>query len=550
MVGHREEGSESTSAFFRRAAAVFVVALVAVGCSSAVETADDSSQASDVVPVPSDAAKVREIVIAIPDEFPTLSTPWGYQAQTALVLRNIHEPLLDRDPVTADLIPGLATEWSQIDDVTWRFKLREGVNFHDGSPFNAEAAAFSINDTFGPEKAGEGPYAPISSRANVKFKAEVVDEFTVDIVSDSVNPILLGYLFTAGISSMEQLKERPETFDSQPVGTGPYRFVEWNRGDSYVIEANPDWWGLNDEGVKFAPSYDRVVFVIRPEVSSRIAALQAGEVDFAYDLPADECFSALGDECIAGPNPTVSYVRMDTPHPTLNDPRVKEALAISVDRELIGTALLGGATPASQLDVAGALGFVDDIDPFPYDVERAKSLLADARADGVDLDVEIGLFGRNASFAGDTQVLETLQASWSALGLNIKAEMLESAAYNGLFVGGTETYVEGRAALWLLRWPNDLFDAARTIAGQISCPGGVNIECHKELEQRAKDSQQLLGAERGLAMQEVLRDFNKDLRYFQFIPLNELRVFHGVASEVEYTPRPDLWVYAREFAPK
>jgi peptide/nickel transport system substrate-binding protein len=87
----------------------------------------------------------------IPDEFPTLAAPWGYQAQTALVLRNIHEPLLDRDPATGNLIPGLATSWEQIDELTWRFHLREGVTFHDGSPFNAKAAAYAINDTYAPE---------------------------------------------------------------------------------------------------------------------------------------------------------------------------------------------------------------------------------------------------------------------------------------------------------------------------------------------------------------------------------------------------------------
>ena len=492
-------------------------------------------------------AMAEELVIAIPDEFPTLAAPWGYQAQTALVLRNVHEPLLDRDPATGNLIPGLATNWEQIDDTTWRFHLREGVTFHDGSPFNAEAAAFSINDTYSAENRNDPVYAPISTRAAIPFEAVVVDDYTIDIVSEQLKPLLLGHIFTAGISSMEQLTERPETFGDTPIGTGAWKFVSWDRGAGYTLERNPDWWGLDSEDIEHTPDFDRVQFLIRPEVSSRIAAVRAGEADFAWDLPAEECASQLGDNCVEGPSPIVSYVRIDTPHPTLGDPRIREALAISIDRDGIGQALLGGAPPASQLDVMGALGFIEDLEPFPYDPDRARELIQEAEADGVDTSLTVSLLGRRASFAGDELVLEVLQAGWTDLGFDISADMMESAAYNAIFVGGSDTYEEGRAALFLLRWPNDLFDAGRTVQSHLFCPGGVNIECQPELEARAREAMSLPDAEREVAMQELLRDFNKDMNHLMFIPLNELRIFHGVGDRVDWAPRQDMWLYAREF---
>lgn len=534
-------------------------ALALTACTAVDGESDDATQPEEdggvEVEASPDAAGddgelADQLTLAIDDEFPTLAAPWGYQPQTSLVLRNIHEALLDRDSETAELIPGLATEWEAVDEVTWRFTLRQGVSFHDGSPFNAEAAAFSINDTYAEENAGEPAYSPISARAAIKFEARVVDEYTIDLVSDEPNPLLLAQVYATGISSMEQLQERPESFESEPIGTGPYRFVEWQRGSGYTLEVNDDWWGWDSDDAQHKPSYQRVVFLVRPEVSSRIAAVRAGEADFAWDLPAEECQAQLDESCVTGPNPTVSYVRIDTPHPTLGDPRVKEALAISIDREAIGEQLLGGAPPASQMDVEGTFGYVGDIEPFEYDPERAAELLAEAEADGVDLDIEIRLLGREASFAGDEQVLEVLQAAWTDLGLNISAEMMETAAYNDIYLGGPGGYEEGRAALFLLRWPNDTFDVARTIQSAIFCDANTTIECHEDLEERAKDTMSLVGEEREPPTIEVMRDFNKNMDYFYIIPVNELRIFHGLRDGVEWTPRPDIWLRVAEFSPR
>lgn len=550
----------------RRLVGLLAIAIVAVGCTAGAEDGDavpedggEASEATDdgedtgeeTVASPDDQHGLAdELVIAIDGESPTLARPWAYKADQGLVMRNVLESLIERDAETADFIPGLATEWEQVDDLTWRFQLRENVEFHDGSPFNAEAAAFSFNDTFSEENADDPPYVPVQGRLGGNLpEAVVVDEFTIDISTESPQPVLLSHISSAPISSMEQLEERPETFESEPIGTGPYRFVEWNRGSSYTLEVNEDWWGWESEEIQQKPSYAKVTFLVRPEVSSRIAAVRAGEADFAWDLPVDECQSELGDNCVQAPNPTTSLVRIDTPHPTLGDPRVKEALAISIDRVGIGEALFGGAPPASQLDVEGALGFNDQIEPFEYNPERAEELLDEARADGVDLDIEIELYGREGSFVGDRQLLEVLQNTWSDLGLNINAQMLDIASYNDIWVGGPANYEEGRSAIFMIRLDNDLFDAARMFSITLDCEGLINIECIEDLDERYREAMGLPPEERQAAFEEIQRDAYADVENLVFVPINELRLFHGVGDDVEWEPRPDVFVFAREFSP-
>ena len=159
------------------------------------------------------------IRIAIPLEHPSLGSYWGYSAKEGLVHRQIHEPLVDRDPVTNVLVPGLALSWERAEPTIWEFKLREGVTFHDGSPFNAEVAAFGINWTYDPVKA----YVVQTLLPDQEYRAEAVDEYTLRVHTGIPDPIYPERAFAVGIPSMEQILERPETYETTPIGTGAYR---------------------------------------------------------------------------------------------------------------------------------------------------------------------------------------------------------------------------------------------------------------------------------------------------------------------------------------
>lgn len=179
-----------------------------------------------------------KIVMAMSVEPDTLENWKAYSTDGHPVIRNIQEALLNHDPETMELVGELATSWELVDDDTWRFKLREGVTFHNGDPFNAEVAAFGINYTWSPENAFE-----IYAFIGPDMTAEAVDEYTVDVTTEAPDPVLPNRLYFSPIPNMNQVKERPDSLPTEPIGTGPYSFVEWEKGQHIRLTANPDWWG-------------------------------------------------------------------------------------------------------------------------------------------------------------------------------------------------------------------------------------------------------------------------------------------------------------------
>jgi len=208
-------------------ALVLVLALVLSGCQPVQPAAsgDDAAMAGE------------EVVIAVGIEPVSLDAWRSFAGTGGPGFRNAIEQLINRDFTTGEFVPILATSWERLNDTTIRFTLREGVTFHDGSPFNAEAAAASINHTFDADNA----FDLLDFLGTMS--AEAVDEYTLDISTPEPDPILLGKVEWVGISSAKQLAEDPDAYHTEIVGTGPYKFVEWRKGESITYEANPDWWG-------------------------------------------------------------------------------------------------------------------------------------------------------------------------------------------------------------------------------------------------------------------------------------------------------------------
>lgn len=199
-----------------------------------------------------------------------------FKEVNAVGLRNVIEQLTTINPVTGELKPMLATSWEPVDDETWRFHLRQGVTFHDGSPFNAEAAAFLVNWVWDPANL----FGIREANAGAPITAEVVDDYTIDVRnSRGPDPILPHRLYLSGITSMEQIKNDLANVDRVPIGTGPYKFVEWATGQHWEAEVNPDWSGLSTDdrpGVYGEQLFERLRFVFRPEEAVRAAMLRRG----------------------------------------------------------------------------------------------------------------------------------------------------------------------------------------------------------------------------------------------------------------------------------
>lgn len=347
--------------------------------------------------------------IVLKEEPPTLETCQGSQNSTGLVTRsNIAEGLTSRDATTGELDPALATAWEQTADNTWTFTLREGVKFHDGSAFDAEAAAFSIERALLPEMACDvaGQFF-----GDHKITTEVLDATTLEVTTAVPDPILPLRLAFVGIV--------PATTDNtakvrEPIGTGPYQLKEWQAGTSLSLERFGDYWGE-------APDFGTVEYVWRSEGTIRAAMVTNNEADVAITLAPED---GAGDSAVQYNTNEVTYMRMDAGIAPLDDRRVREAVNYAIDNEsLLASIFAGQGQLATQLVPEGVIGHNPDIEPWPYDMDRAKQLIAEAKADGVPVDEKITIIGRTGFYPKADEAMEVVQNALTEAGLNVELQM-------------------------------------------------------------------------------------------------------------------------------
>jgi peptide/nickel transport system substrate-binding protein len=328
--------------------------------------------------------------------------------------QNIVETLVDRDPATGNITPRLATSWEHPDDLTWLFHIREGVKFHDGADLNAEAVIHAINRT-------------LDTRINCEVRIKVFggftmqlsapDAYTVKIVTDSPQPILPTMIVPVTIMS-------PNTPDGvmadTPIGTGPYMFVSRTPGEEIILKRFDGYWGNK-------PEVENVRYIWRTESSVRAAMVATGEADLAPNIAVDD---ATTDMDFPYPNSETTRLRIQVDQPPFNDRRVREALNIAVDREALrGSVFSADAIPATQLVPPGTVGHNDDLKVWPYDPDRARQLLAEAKADGVPVDAEFTIYGRLGVYPHSTESLEAIMAMLQDVGFHPKLQMLEVAQH-------------------------------------------------------------------------------------------------------------------------
>jgi len=320
--------------------------------------------------------------------------------------------------------PALAESWEVSDDGSeYTFTLRQGVTFHNGEPFNADAVVFSW-------ERGSGPEMQWSDRWLRAVAVEKIDDYTVKITTDGPDPLFLRIVASnwAMVPPEYTAEVGDDAFGQAPVGTGPFRFVEWVEGDRIVYEANPDYW---QEGV---PRVARVVFRSIPESSTRVAAIQTGEVHIVGRLSAEEAASLEGVdgvEVITYPVDRVYYIAFNNltsglDQPTI-DPLVRQAMNHAVDREAIIDALFeGNAQLLTGFVTAANLGYDESLAPYAYDPDRARELLVEA---GYPDGFSMGFACPIGAYTNFEQVCEAIQGYLSDVGIETELELMESAAY-------------------------------------------------------------------------------------------------------------------------
>lgn len=497
-----------------------------------------SSQRAPLARAATPSAPTGKIVISLSVEPDTLENWKAYSTDGHPILRNVQEALLNRDPRTNELVGELATSWERVEDRTWRFKLREGVKFHNGDPFNAEVAAFGINYTWSPENKFE-----IYQFIGPDITAKAVDDYTLDVSTVQPDPILPARLYFSPIPNMKQVKERPESLPTEPIGTGPYKFVEWVKGQHIRLTANPDWWGHTSPDAHGQVTIQDAEYIFRAESSVRAAQVAAGEAHIGRFLAPEDC--ATTPQCKESASIETIFLRLDTNHPAMKDRRVRKAMALAIDKAGIAKKLFGGGTPASQLVGPSATGYNPDLAPYPYDLEQAKQLIAEARADGVQVDAPIKVVTRKGIYLRNDEFAEYCANQFREIGLNATSEVIDPALYNPQYSTNLKDVPPDRG--WVTTNPhgNEIMDVSTTVSSYYRCDGGASTYCNPELDKKYLEALPLIGEARVKAFQEITRMFYED---YAAIPVIHMPLFYGLAANLVWEPRLDGFMLLKEMS--
>jgi peptide/nickel transport system substrate-binding protein len=385
-------------------------------------------------------AAEKTIVMAIEGEpgqlDPHTHALWLTYREVYLMFESlVQQDLSVKDVPIPPIIPALATSWDVSDDKkTYTFHLREGVKFHDGTPWDAEAAVFNFDRVL---KKDSEYFSQTANSFNGWWTQDIEsyaakDGLTFEVKLKQPNSEFLrrmaqGGFGSAGMLSPEALKKSGnENFSLNPVGTGPFKFVERVIGEKIVLERNPDYW---DE--RRIPKVDRLIIRGIPEVATRELALMTGEVDIIATPSPDsvENIRSKGFNVEIGPVPTIYLMWVNLRLKPLDDPKVRKALYMAIDREGLCKFLRKGqCLPAYSVLNFGGPGYDPNYKPMPYDPNKAKALLAEAGySNGFDVRVDWTPGG-----AGDVNTVadaEWIQRDWAKIGVNLKIEMFEISTY-------------------------------------------------------------------------------------------------------------------------
>ncbi len=323
-----------------------------------------------------------------------------------------------------EIEPALAESWEVSDDGTeYTFYLREGVEFHNGEPFNADAVVYSW-------ERGRAEGMQWRTYWNRAEEVEAIDEYTVVVRTDEPDVLLLTSMAQHWNMVPPEYAEEVgvDEFSRNPVGTGPFKFVEWVQEERVVMERNENYWR---EGL---PHLDRVVFRPIPESATRVAAIQTDEIDIVNQLDyeqAQQLERGTGIEVITYPLDRVFYVTFNNLTSGVGEPtedvRVRRAMNYAVDIEAIINALFGGyAEPATGLLTRFNLGYDETIDPYPYDPDRARELLAEA---GYEDGFSMGFAAPSGVYSHFEEVVEAIQGYLAEVGIEADLDIMESGRF-------------------------------------------------------------------------------------------------------------------------
>ncbi|MFD2629272.1 glutathione ABC transporter substrate-binding protein [Oceanobacillus kapialis] len=427
-----------------------------------------------------------DLTIAIGSDIVSLSAHGANDIPSGNVQDNIYETLTKLDE-NQEVQPGLATEWEQVDDTTWEFTLQEGVTFHDGAEFNAEAVKANFD-----RLVDEDIASPRAFLFEAVDSVEVVDDYTLRINLSYPYAPLLANLAHSGAAIMSpdvitedyaQLEEGGDVdayINQNPAGTGPFKFESWNPGAEVVLTKNEDYWG---EPAKL----NSVTFKVVSEQSARIAELETGASDVADNIGPNNISrveNADGLSLLQEPSVSLSYVGFNAQKEPFDDVRVRQAISMAINKEaLIDGVYNGVGIPAIGPLAPPVFGYDESVEGLEYNVEEAKSLLAEA---GYEDGFETTIWTNDNEQRVDTAV--AIQEQLSEIGIDVQIEELEWGAY-------LERTANGEHDMFILGWSNATSDADYGMyplfhSSQVGSPGNRSFLENEELDAVLEEARQ------------------------------------------------------------
>jgi peptide/nickel transport system substrate-binding protein len=468
-------------------------------------------------------APTGELTVALANDPTSLYLPRAADSAAYNASLPLYDALVGYNEADHQYTPKLAERWEISDDhKQYTFYLRKNVTFHNGEPFTADA----VVETWTAGKDKSNTYPQLYTRAS---NVEAVDDFTVRITLDTPDVLFLSILRRWTIVAPAYMRKVGiDAFEKNPVGTGPFRFVERVPGERIVLEANPNYWQPD------LPKVARVTFRIIPDATTRLAAVQTGEIDVANRLSADQAAGLAGNSkvsVISYQNDSLFYVGfknigngVGTP---LEKPEVRQALNYAINRQgMIDAIFGGGAKLVSGFVLDSDLGYDTAIQPYPYDPEKAKQLLAKA---GYEKGFSTSMGCPTDAYLNINEVCLSIQRDLAAVGVDVTVEFKTSNSYWSEAAYGSvgPMYVDG--------WASGSGEALDRLQGALTPGAFYNTWVDDKLTEQIKTISTTFDRDQRAKLYSQLQRYMYDNP--PFVYLYRQTIYEAVSSRVSgYVP--------------
>ena len=500
-----------------------------------------------LLPLAASAAPAGKVIIAQGVDPTTLDMHHQAETPASVIGKHIFDMLVERDQ-SLKLVPALAAEMPKlVAPTTWEVKLRKGVKFHNGEDFNAESVKFSLERLAG----GQGKLRGATTFAPID-RVEIVDPYTVKVHTKKPWPTFSTVMnFVSGaMYPPKAYKDKDIAYISKnPIGTGPYTFVRWQKDEEIVLEANAGYW-------RGAPKIKTVIFRPIPDDAVRVAALQNGEIDVAVNIPPH--LAAIIDKhpkLFLSTAPSIRTIQlmyyahqMDAQHkptgpyngPTA-DKRVRQAIAYALDAdEIIKSVLDGKGVRVSTMLTSMHFGFDPKLKPLKQDVAKAKKLLAEA---GFPQGLEITLHSPRGRYVRDAEVAEAVAGQLTKAGIKTTLRTYDFVTYLNTMV-----YVHKAGPVWLIGWGTPTMDA-ETIYGPLFKSPNIFVNWHNEDFNRMVDEAQTIMDEKK-RLEQYHRINRLWVEEMPAVPLYQQLDLYGASRRLNWKARSDELIKAYDMSLK